>query len=136
MNITKNSFSDLRFSTYTNKFLIKWTLKNTFFNVFSFSVPVRYCRFRLFFSKKQQYVTFVVVTFAHHATYRWKALEEQISNIYTFYFYWWKTIHFSYRQSYYIYLLPKKYVNSISHEYYQKLFLGFWFSYIDQYIPY
>ena len=57
MNITKNSFSDLRFATYTNKFLIKWTLKNTFLDVFSVSVPVRYCRFRLFFSKKQQYVT-------------------------------------------------------------------------------
>ena len=103
--------------------------KNFFSNFFHFSF-LRYCRFRRFFSKKQQYVTFVVVNFCYHATYRWKALDEQISNIYTFMgetpsIFW-------YTDSYHICLLAKKSVNSLLHEYFQNLILGFSFFYIHQ----
>ena len=60
-------FLNLHFSTYTNGFLIKCT--------FPFFVPQIF-RFRSFISKKYEYLTFALVNISHHATYRFKALDE------------------------------------------------------------
>ena len=60
-------FLNLHFSTYTNGFLINST--------FPFFVPQIF-RFRSFISKKYEYLTFVLVNISHHATYRFKALDE------------------------------------------------------------
>ena len=56
--------------------------KNFFLTFFDVCFP-RYCGARHFFSKKQS-VTFAIGNFPHHATYRLKALEVYISDMYNF----------------------------------------------------
>ena len=86
------------------------------------------------YSKKYQYVTFVVVNFPHHATYRWKALDEQIPNIYTFIGQ--KPFNFNIKSLIIFGICPEIYPNAPSHDNYQKLFIGISISYMYQSIPF
>ena len=107
--------------------------KNFLPRFFDFWFP-RYCRFRRLFPKKYISLTFAVVNFGHHATCHWKALEEQISNMYTF---MGENPFVSKIYCLIIFaLLPKKYKNSLSYEYYQKLFVGITLFCLHQSIPF
>ena len=102
-------------------------VKKNFFLQFFALFLVQILLFQTFLSKRDLYLTFPAGNFAHHATCGWKVVEEQIPNIYAFMGEKPSIFHI---QSLIIFVLfPKKYVNSLLHEYYQKLFLGFRFFY-------
>ena len=130
INITKKFVLDLHFSTCTYRSVPQ---KKPFFEFLRFLVP-EILPFQTLFSKKYLYLTFAVVNLRHHATYCWKAPEEYISNIYTFMGQ--KPFIFHIQHPIRFPFLPKKYLNSLSHQYYQKLFFGFTFFYIHQLIPF
>ena len=134
MNITKNSFMELAFSTYTNKFLIKCRLKKTFFRAFlifrswDIAIPDGF-----FFQK------ITICNFCCSQRLLSCDLSSESSwglDFKYIYFFGWKSFHFWYTHSYHICLLAKKCVNSFLHEYYQKLILGISFFYIHQQFPY
>ena len=107
--------------------------KNLLLRFCDFWFP-RYCRFRRFLSKKYLSLTFALVNFGYHATCHWKALEEQISNIYTF---MGQKPFVSKIYCLIIFaLLPKKYKNSLSYEYYQKLFVAITLFCLHESIPF
>ena len=134
MIITKNHFLELAFHIGTNRFLFKRTSKITFFPGF-FMIALRdTAASDGFFSKKYASVTFDIGNFARHATYHSKALEEQISNIYTFIGE--KPFNFNIKILIIFGTVPKIYLNSLSHEYYQKLFVGISILYMYQSIPF
>ena len=132
MNITKNQFLDLPFYIHQSIPPKVYVKKTPFFQIFPFIV-VQILPFQTFFSKKNLYLTFAAANFAHHVTYHWKALEEQIPNIFTFMGQ--KTFIFQINSVIIFTILPKKYLNSLSHQYYQNSILDLHlFTYINQFL--
>ena len=134
MITTNNYFLELAFHIATNQFLFKRTSKITFFRGFLMIALWDTAASDGFFFQKICISNFRYSQLCASCDIwfksSWGVDFEYIK------FYWWKTFEFYIKSLIIFGTVPKIYLNSLSHEYYQKLFVGISIWYMYQSIPF